>query len=215
MGDTDASHVDAPAALRAHAAKIGQLLSVARTKEERATLDYLVGAVHALLRAIELGFMDRSKPVDESYWERPREWVGLIQEGNAIPDGPWLAGFYFNSALARIAAVFERMVALVEIQLHGEKQWGRFYERLEKLSPRYGTRRRDPHSRKPTDEPSFDLETGGVSNAFLVCDEVNSLKHDPLGLSDGRDAMMQHTIAALTEVLSFADQRVKFSGSRP
>jgi hypothetical protein len=85
------------------------LIERART-EDRPVLDYLAGAVHALHRALQLEFKNRQKPLALTYWKSggPRKHLSALATGQGRDSGPWLAGFYFNSALARIAAVRTR-----------------------------------------------------------------------------------------------------------
>ena len=196
-------------ALQACATRLAPLLAAAQTHDERAPLDYLLGALHALFRSRQLGFVERPVPLDDEYWNGPLTRVRYMQDGDVRTDGSWLAGFYFNAALARIAAAFDRLVALVELQSFGEKAKNQSLgQRLEKLA--WGKWRK---RRKLDDRASFILQNGETSRAYRVYDEVNFLKHEPKGLAMGREATMDDAIAALTEIMDLTEGRVRFSGA--
>ena len=79
-------------------------------------------------------FDDRPQGLDNDYWkEGPLTRVGYMQDGYVRTDGKWLAGFYFNAALARMAAAFDRVVTLVEVQSSGKRMKGKLWKRLQKL----------------------------------------------------------------------------------
>lgn len=215
-------HIDDPT-LRAHAHRLAPLMDVARTDEERSPLDYLLGALHALFRARQLGFKDRPGRLDDEYWRGPSTRVLYMQAGDVRTDGAWLAGFYFNAALARIAAAFDRLVALVEKQSPITKQapvktnaWLGTLARIKALVKiendlKFRTRLQRigwGHSKKP----EFILENGEPSRAYRVYIETNYLKHRREGLAPGRNATMDDAVRALAEVMELADQRVNFSG---
>src|SRR6266852_3463244 len=115
----DIIDTDAPK-LKALAPRLEALMKRARGDDERDPLDYLLGALHGLLQAKRLGFKDRDHALDDprgrspqgaEYWAYgPLARVRLMAEGKLRVDGAWVAGFYFNSAVARMAAVFDRAV---------------------------------------------------------------------------------------------------------
>src|SRR6266852_8279589 len=75
------------------------------------SLDDLLGAVYALMLARLNQFEDRP--------DRPPELQPVItraeqlERGEIRVSGKWIAGWYFNSALFRIAAVYHRLLKVV------------------------------------------------------------------------------------------------------
>jgi len=61
------------------------------------TLDYVVGALYGLERAVDLKFVDRPGESEATYRPFLAKYVGDIIEGKDV-NKIWLAGFYFNSA---------------------------------------------------------------------------------------------------------------------
>jgi hypothetical protein len=156
----------------------------ASTAEERDPLDYLLGALHSLFRATQLGYQHRGFPLGNKYWaEGPMPRVRLMTEGKIRVEGKWLAGFYFNSALARIAAAFERAVRhkakRKKIGTGVQSVWGL----LGALQLRH-------------------FERG---NLALVYGEVNPLKHEAAGLAKGRRVSLADAIAAFGEMLDLLE----------
>ncbi len=194
--------VDEPE-LRALAARLRPLLEAAQKDEEWDPLDYLLGALHALFRAMQLEFADRSAPLDAAYWNGPLTRVRYMQAGDIRTDGKWLAGFYFNAALARIAAALDRIVTLVEVRSHGRKSSGKFWERLQDLG--WGT----------WHDPDFELASGQPSKAYSTYAEVNFLKHDPKGRATGRQVTFADAISAFGEVLDLTQRHVRLGGVAP
>lgn len=72
------------------------------------TLDYLLGALYGLSRAQELGFQDRAAGQIASYAAYLENDAAAVSEGQ-LPNRLWLAGFYFNSSIQRLAAAFDRI----------------------------------------------------------------------------------------------------------
>jgi hypothetical protein len=189
--------------LRALADRLSPLLEAAHTDEERAPLDYLLGALHALFRARQLEFVDRSAPLDAAYWNGPLTRVRYMQAGDIRTDGKWLAGFYFNAALARMAAALDRIVTLVELRAHGKKRSGKLWERLQILG--WGT----------WHDPDFELTTGQRSRAYSTYAEINFLKHDPKGRATGRQVNFADAISAFGEIVDLTQRHVRLSGATP
>lgn len=102
-----------------------QLASAARTHArlvptdaaQQAIVGFLIGAVYSLRRAIDLGFADRtgSKIVPDYTQELQRVASKLSSSGDLSDERAWSSGFYFNSALHRIAALSE----CIGTYLHG------------------------------------------------------------------------------------------------
>jgi hypothetical protein len=77
----------------------------------QASLDDLLGAIYALIFARKLGFTDRTdRPTERGPVAKRAEQLAT---GTVRVDGKWMAGFHFNSALFRIAAVSHRVLQIV------------------------------------------------------------------------------------------------------
>src|ERR1700691_4125703 len=96
------------------ARRISQLLksaAVTAHAEAQSSLDDFLGAVYALIRAKQTGFRDRpGRPIAIN---PVRQRAGKIATGNLKTEGLWIAGFYFNNALFRTAAVYHRMLKVI------------------------------------------------------------------------------------------------------
>jgi hypothetical protein len=183
------------------ARRLEALMKRAKVDDERDPLDYLLGALHGLIHAKRLGFKDRDHPLDDvrghsaegiDYWQHaPMKRVRLMAEGKLRIDGAWAAGFYFNSALARIAAVFDRAVRRRAIQKGLDRPW------VPGSPP-------GPSVRKLL----RDLGLGRFTRGKLadVYDEANPLKHAPAGLAKGRKITMAHATAAFGQMLDLLAQ---------
>lgn len=69
-------------------------------------LDEFLGAIYALIFAKQRRFADRvGRPVDPTAYSKRAEQLG---RGEVRVDGKWMAGFFFNSAILRISAVYHR-----------------------------------------------------------------------------------------------------------
>ncbi len=79
---------------------------------ETTPLNFAAGAVLALLKAHELDFVfgtDSDRPV--RVWNEARMICEDIGNGNGLPvEGQWLAGYYFNDGIIRVAVAFEHLV---------------------------------------------------------------------------------------------------------
>lgn len=79
------------------------------------SLDDLLGAVYALILAKQRGFANRlDRPIEVAAVERR---AGQMANGRVRTDGPWMAGFHFNSALFRTAAVYHGTLKIVARRL--------------------------------------------------------------------------------------------------
>jgi len=74
-------------------------------------LDDLLGAVYARVFAHRDGFKERRNQKQEL--KPPRTRARQLEQGQVRLSGVWMAGFHFNSALYRIAAVYHRALKLV------------------------------------------------------------------------------------------------------
>lgn len=94
---------------------------------ETTPLTFAVGAVFAFLKAEELNFRFGNEPGRAlGIWPEASQVCDSIAKGNPLPTrGDWLAGYYYNDCLIRLAVAFEHLVRH-ETGLHG-------YERLEEM----------------------------------------------------------------------------------
>jgi hypothetical protein len=71
-----------------------------------AALDDLLGAVYALVSAIEKDFTVKLGPSEfEPVFTRAKH----LANGQVRKDGNWMAGFHFNNAMFRISALLDRL----------------------------------------------------------------------------------------------------------
>jgi len=143
-------------------------------------LDFAIGAIYALLKAIKFGYVDRTKALSPKYWTSLAARAGNMGRGGLPGRDHWVAGFYFNSALMRISAVYERTLK----ELSGRRQ-GPVPDLLRLIMPPFG------------------------NNAQLekVRIEVNNLKHEECGLSGGRKVKLEEAIGALIELVDEIEKR--------
>jgi hypothetical protein len=188
---------DAPD-LKALAPRLEALMKSARSREERAPLDSLLGALHGLIQARRLGFKDRSHSLDDprgrspqgvEYWDYgPLVRVGLMAKGQLRVEGAWAAGFYFDSALARMAAVFDRVV--------------------KRTARRKGLL---PASRTKNDPSLRDLLRALTLESFFtgklgdVYREMNRLKHEAVGHAERRRVTMADARTAFEQALALLE----------
>jgi hypothetical protein len=83
-------------------------------KDKVATLGFFLGAIYSLKKAIELGYMDETGlQYNEDYPEMCKKIaIKLSTEEDDLKEEneiQWLAGYYFNSALMRTAAIADRL----------------------------------------------------------------------------------------------------------
>ncbi|MGA2299947.1 MAG: gamma-glutamylcyclotransferase family protein [Candidatus Acidiferrum sp.] len=152
-----------------------------------ATLDDFLGVLYALIFARHNNFVERNGPIEVPTVVKRAENVA---EGIVRTSSKWLAGFYFNSALFRIAAAYHRGLKVVS----GKETCGLYKAALLKIV-----------------EPEFSewLHT----NLDKVWDEVNDLKHEAEGLFNSRDVSREQATAAVAELLElfelWNDRRVE------
>ena len=173
-------HDPTEARLAGCARRIGQLLkspAVTANAQAQSSLDDFLGAVYALIRAKHEGFRDRPGRTIAILPVAQR--AARIAAGNLKTEGLWIAGFYFNNALFRTAAVYHRMLKVVT--------GGNGYvpTLLPKASKQY---------------PSWTS-----SELSKVHDQVNDLNHDlnhdPRGIYHGRTVTYAEALSAACELL--------------
>ena len=146
-------------------------------------LDFAVGAVYAFMRARELGYQDRKFTLPSEYWDAPLRRAENMGLGKLRRKGKWAAGFYFNSALMRIDAGYDRILKVVT-----EKKKGKTPARVREINKMLKTPFRNDNLKK-------------------VNREVISLKHDPTGIADGRKVIFEEAMFALEELISLVETK--------
>lgn len=163
-------------ALFAYAARIGKVLNVPAVRgnaDLAGSLDDFLGAVYALIQAKHHQFADRAgRPIDITPVEKR---AAQIAKGRVRTNGQWIAGFYFNNALFRTAAVYNRILKIVVGKA----------DKLDKL-------RREAQILYPH---------WTCSKLGLVNSQVNDLKHTPRGVHDLRTVTYDDAVAAIGELL--------------
>jgi hypothetical protein len=173
--------------LRELAKRVRKLLSSAK-EDDFPILDYLVGSIHALIRARENVYKDRAEALAGSYWRRgPTDTARLLEDGVIRTSGRWLAGFYFNSSLVRIAATFDRFIGVLRDSKQG-KQLRRAEEK----------RIREQ-----------------CAHALKVVNEVDKLKHERSGVALGRYVTADDAVVALQEVVALAELACELPMNKP
>jgi len=142
------------------------------------TLDYVMGALHGLVRAANVGFADRPGGFASEYRPFLTEYVLQIAAHRPI-NTLWLAGFYFNSAIQRIAASFDRIPKLLGVPDKG-----------------------DAHKRMALVNAD---DYKDWSDVYL---EVNALKHDPEGKAKGRQVTMEVALRAMDQLIRFLETKI-------
>jgi len=167
------------------AGKIGGLLKSALIKSDpnlAAPLDDLLGSVYSLILAKQHGFANRmNRPVDLA---PVAQRAGQMAKGRIRVNGKWIAGFYFNNALFRTAAVYHRALKTIV-----GKRNGYVPELLPKLKKEF---------------PNW-IGT----NIAKVHDQVNELKHAPRGVHDKRTVTSDIAVAAIDELVALIERYVK------
>lgn len=162
------------------ARRISQLLkspAVTANAEAQSSLDDFLGAVYALIRAKQQGFRDR--PGRPNAIKPVQQRAAKIAKGDLKTDGLWIAGFYFNNALFRTAAVYHRMLKVIT-------GGAGFVPAL-----------------LPTAQARF--PTWANAELSKVHSQVNELKHDPQGIYHGRTVTYAEALAAAGELLDLIE----------
>src|SRR5258708_29903664 len=116
-------------AITGYAGRVASLValrSIQTSPHMVAALDDFLGALFALLFAHQGGFVDRTNRTIEVAAVGRR--AVQLRDAAIKPDGSWMAGFHFNSAIYRIAAAYHRVLKVVT----GDPETG---DRVEVLRP--------------------------------------------------------------------------------
>ena len=132
--------------------------------------DYLLGSFYGLQRAFELSFVDRPGGWHSTYRPHLPQYVEAIQAGKP-PHEMWLAGFYFNSSIQRLAACFDRIPKL----LHATGN-----NALDRMAS---------------------VNTNPYDGWHAVYREINAYKHDAAGRAAGRNVGMAEASEAFCQAV--------------
>ncbi len=133
--------------------------------------DYVVGAQYGLMKAIEIGFVDRPGTWHSTYRPHLPQYVEHISTQKPVND-LWLAGFYFNSAIKRLAACFDRIPKLLRASGANAR------ERMKNVN------------------------TGSYAAWDKVYGEINAFKHEVAGKAAGRTVSLTEAVKAFEEVIA-------------
>lgn len=173
------------AALTQCARRISQLLAapaVTANSDLESSLHDFLGAVYALIIAKRKNFQDRpDRPINI---KPVAQRAARIAAGNVKTDGLWIAGFYFNNALFRMAAVYHRILKIVA-----------------------GPVRRGRKDDVPTLQSEALARFGSWNSIKLhkVHSQVNELKHEPQGIYSGRLVTYQEALTAIGDLLDLIE----------
>lgn len=163
------------------AGRISQLsrsAAVTANAEAQSSLDDFLGAIYALIRAKHEKFRDR-RPGRTIAIKPVAQRAAKIATGSLKTDGLWIAGFYFNNALFRTAAVYHRMLKVIT----GTK--GYVPALVHAASARY---------------PNWDS-----TQLSKVHSQVNELKHDPHGIYHGGSVTYAEALTAASDLLDLIE----------
>jgi hypothetical protein len=154
------------------------LMSLPNHEAVTDTFDYVIGALYGLSRAIETGFVDRLGGWHSTYRPHLLQYIDCVLKSEKINER-WLAGFYFNSAIQRLAASFDRIPKLL------------------------GASGANAHARMANVNPQ------NCPAWHKVYKEVNVFKHEIAGRASGRQVTVEQAVAAMEELVQLlkANQR--------
>jgi hypothetical protein len=173
------------AKLASYAARAAALLKLPKVRENGRTvgpLDDFLGIVYALMLANQFDFKDRTeKKIEITPVEKRASELAL---GKLRPDGKWMAGFHFNSALYRTSAVYHRILQVIA----GKDDEMKNLRAIAK-----------DHYRQWRKADWSD------DHLFKVYQQVNVLKHRPQGVHDRRMVKYREALAAPGELLDLLE----------
>lgn len=146
----------------------------------RAILDVIAGAIFAAFRATELEYKHRDLELSDKYLQNLTMRLERMADGRLPKKHGWLAGFYFNSAIQRIAAAGEQLAGILK--------------RLERQAKRQGKETEASNNLPALDE---------------IREEVNRFKHDETGLERGRRITPSSAVKALSEIVQTLEKYQK------
>ena len=157
-------------------------------KEEHIHLWRMIaGAVFAVKKYNDLkSTWPKSDQTNEFYKAEALEVLTSIQ-ANTEPPGSWLRGFYYNAAVMRLDAAWERSIRIILSYSRQRDGAPELYKRLRKIEshlPKYNK-----------------------SQFRLIRDEVNALKHAKHGAAEQIRERPEILDGALEDLLTLLDKR--------
>lgn len=168
-----------------------------------ATLDDFLGAVYALILAFHNTPPFKNRPRGQSIDSRvvlkraKTIWVSR----NIRTRGKWIAGFYFNSALFRLASVYHRSLKIGIGEPTSRDHVGR---------------ENDPNSLISKAKERYQAWKNSAwenTNIHEIHQQVNQLKHQAEGSYYGRTVNEDQAMSAARELLEFLEAWERFSTS--
>jgi hypothetical protein len=166
--------------LSRYAGRTGKLLTdpaVQANSDLAGSLDDFLGAVYALILAKHHHFADRvDRPIDITPVAKR---AARIAAGRVRTNGQWIAGFYFNNALFRTAAVYHRILKIV---VEEKAYVSVLLPKAQRLYPRW-----------------TNVKLNKIHN------QVNDLKHTARGVYDHRTVTYDDAVASIGELLELIE----------
>lgn len=164
--------------------KLATLLNNSKIQSDKnvvGVLDDLLGAVYSLILARHHHFDDRTdRPIEI---DKVQKRALQIQDGDVRIDGKWIAGWHFNSALFRIAAVYHRLLKVCA----GDPATKDYVPTLlPKVEAFY---------------QEWKMVKWSNDHVRAIHDEVNALKHTPQGVHSARTATFDDALASIGELV--------------
>jgi hypothetical protein len=155
------------------------------------TLDYILGALYGLTQANQGGFKDRLTKYAPAYRPHLAKYAIKIPKVEPV-NKLWMAGFFFNSGIQRLASAFDRIPQMLGAKMNrkvnGKKKSTSAKERMTEMNA-------TPHT-----------------HWQAVYDEINTFKHDPEGRAAGRTVTMDDALSAFGEMMQLiADRKVELA----
>jgi hypothetical protein len=172
------------------AGKVAVLFASKRVQSHpsmQAALDDLLGAVYSLIYAKSHGYEDRHQSLGSNDIQAVVVRATDMSSGKVRTEGKWTAGFYFNNALFRIAAVYHRALKIITGKENSKKV-------VDKLLP----------IAKELHEHWRDGRWANVKLAKLH-KEVNGLKHSSSGIYLGRTIRFEEAIQAVDKLVNLIE----------
>lgn len=166
-------------ALSKYAGRIGTLLNASDVRANpdlAGSLDDFLGAVYALIQAKLHDFADRTGPIQIKAVQKRAQ---KIAAGKVRTDGKWIAGFHFNNALFRTAAVQHRILKII---IGKDNSVPKLRNEAKMVFPQWTSDKLD-----------------------VVHDQVNVLKHERRGVHDARTVAYSDAVAAVGELLNLIE----------